>query len=124
MPVQLWRAADDQVLPNPYYAEAVRADLPIAPDFHVVPAAGHYDFLSPCPAALARTVPAICTSAPGFDRTAFHMAFKRDVVAFSTEPWRRGRSDRYAQLIVDASPSDRRNSRQKARTWVIMSSGT
>ena len=82
VPVQLWRAADDQVLPQPFYAEAVRLSLPRTPEMHVVPGAGHYDFLSPCPAALAKAVPAICTSAPGFDRTAFHAAFNRDVVAF------------------------------------------
>jgi hypothetical protein len=28
--------------------------------------------------------PPICTSAPGFERTAFHAGFNRDVVAFST----------------------------------------
>jgi predicted dienelactone hydrolase len=29
--VQLWRGEDDPVLPNPYYAEAVREDLPPPP---------------------------------------------------------------------------------------------
>ena len=82
MPVQLWRAADDAVLPHPFYAEAVRQTLPRPPEMHVVPGAGHYDFLSPCSAALATQVPAICTSAPGFDRAAFHVRFNRDVVAF------------------------------------------
>ena len=82
MPVQLWRAADDRVLPAPYYADAVRADLPTPPDFHLVAGAGHYDFLPPCSAELARVNPPICASAPGFDRTAFHAAFNRAVVAF------------------------------------------
>ena len=49
---------------------------------HVVEHAGHYDFLSPCSEALARQVPEICTSEPGFDRTAFHVAFDREIVAF------------------------------------------
>jgi predicted dienelactone hydrolase len=81
-PVQLWRAADDQVLPHPYYAEAVRIALPTPPEMHVVSGAGHYDFLAPCSAELAKRVPAICTSEPEFDRTAFHQQLDRDVVAF------------------------------------------
>ncbi len=81
-PVQLWRAADDQVLPHPYYAEVVRQNLPQAPETHVVEHAGHYDFLQPCSSALARQVPEICTSEPGFDRAAFHAEFDHDIVAF------------------------------------------
>ena len=81
-PVQLWRAEDDQVLPHPYYAEAVRLALPTLPETHVVTNAGHYDFLKPCPADLATRAPAICTSKPGFDRAAFHERFDHDIVAF------------------------------------------
>jgi predicted dienelactone hydrolase len=44
--------------------------------------AGHFDFLAPCPPALAHIAPPICSSAPGFDRAAFHQEFNRDVVAF------------------------------------------
>jgi predicted dienelactone hydrolase len=83
-PLQLWRAEDDQVLPHPYYAEAVRLALPNLPETHVVADAGHYDFLPPCSAKLATRVPAICTSRPGFDRAAFHERFDRDVVGFFT----------------------------------------
>jgi len=82
LPVQLWRAENDQILPHPYYAEAVRAALPKAPETHVVAAAGHFDFLQPCSATLAQRAPQICASAPGFDRTAFHVEFNRAVVAF------------------------------------------
>lgn len=81
-PVQLWRAADDQVLPSPYYVEPVGENLPQPPETHVVEHAGHYDFLSPCSADLARRIPEICASEPGFDRTAFHVAFDREIVAF------------------------------------------
>jgi predicted dienelactone hydrolase len=84
-PLQLWRASDDQVLPHPYYAEAVRIALPNPPDAHVVDGAGHYDFLPPCSSELARKHPEICVSAPGFDRAAFHAQFDRDVVAFFTQ---------------------------------------
>jgi predicted dienelactone hydrolase len=81
-PVQLWRASDDRVLPDPHYAEAVRVALPSPPETHVAANAGHYDFLTPCSAQLAQAIPMICTSAPGFDRTAFHAAFNAEVVAF------------------------------------------
>ena len=80
MPVELWRAGDDRILPAPDYADAVRAALPHPPEFHDVAGAGHFDFLAPC-AADAPRLP-ICSSAPGFDRTAFHRRFDAAVVAF------------------------------------------
>ncbi len=81
-PVQLWRAGDDAVLPDPFYAESVRLALPRPPEFHVVPQAGHFDFLAPCSEALARVAPAICTSQPGFDRARFHRSFDAELVEF------------------------------------------
>ena len=82
VPVQLWRAENDVVVPHPRYAEAVRLALPEVPDYHVVPDAGHFDFLAPCSDALASMAPAICTSSPGFDRAAFHVGFDSAVVKF------------------------------------------
>ena len=82
VPVQLWRAENDTVLPHPRYAEAVRQALPIASDYHVVAGAGHFDFLAPCSDALAAIAPVICASAPGFDRSAFHRSFDAAVVRF------------------------------------------
>ena len=82
VPVQLWRAENDVVVPHPRYAEAVRLALPEAPDNHVVQNAGHYDFLAPCSDALASIAPPICTSAAGFDRAAFHVGFDAEIVKF------------------------------------------
>jgi predicted dienelactone hydrolase len=82
VPVQLWRAENDVIVPHPRYAEAVRLALPQAPDYHVVANAGHYDFLAPCSSALASVAPPICTSAAGFDRAAFHASFNAAVVNF------------------------------------------
>lgn len=82
VPVQLWRAENDHVLPNPDYAEAVRINLPTPPEYHVVAGADHYDFLAPCDAELAKMVPDICRSAPGFDRATFHADFDAKVTAF------------------------------------------
>ena len=81
-PLQLWRAADDRILPSPYYVEPVRAALPTPPEDQLAPGAGHFDFLSPCSPELRKAAPAICISAPGFDRAAFHADFNAKVVAF------------------------------------------
>lgn len=81
-PVQLWRADADQVLPAPFYADAVRAALPVPPEFRTVAEAGHFDFLAPCSDALRQAAPAICQSAAGFDRPAFHAQFNAAVVDF------------------------------------------
>lgn len=80
MPVQLWRADDDHILPAPFYADAVKAALPRQPEFHSVPAAGHFDFLAPC--ADSASMPQLCRSAPSFDRIAFHQRFDEEVVRF------------------------------------------
>lgn len=82
IPVQLWRADEDEILPAPDYADAVRSSLPRPADFHAVPGAGHYDFLAPCSEALRRIAAPICRSAPGFDRSAFHAEFNAAVVGF------------------------------------------
>ena len=79
--VQLWRAEQDSVLPQPLYAEAVRGLLPRGPDYRVVAGADHYDFLAPCGPGMARAAPAVC-GGKGFDRAAFHAGFNADVVAF------------------------------------------
>lgn len=82
IPVQLWRAEDVVVLPHPRFAEAVRRALREAPDYHVVPKAGHFDFLAPCSVALANIAPVICKSDPGFDRVAFHQTINTSVIDF------------------------------------------
>lgn len=82
VPVQIWRAEDDVVLPYPHYAEAVRAALPLEPQYHLVEGAGHFDFLAPCSDALAAAAPPICVSAPGFSRADFKGRFNEDVVRF------------------------------------------
>jgi predicted dienelactone hydrolase len=82
LPVQLWRAEADRVLPAPDYAEPVRDALPRPADYHVVPGADHWDFLAPCSPALTQAAPPICGEIAGFDRAAFHQTFNAAVVAF------------------------------------------
>jgi predicted dienelactone hydrolase len=85
VPIQLWRAEDDTVLPNPWYAEAVLDALPRAIEYFVVPNADHLDFLAPCSAQVAKFAPDICHERSGFDRAAFHRTFDAAVVRFFKE---------------------------------------
>lgn len=79
VPIQLWRAEWDTVLPQPYYAEAVHRMLPKA-EYRVVPGAEHFDFMAPCSEALAKAAPPICVGL--IDRAAFHKTFNTAVVRF------------------------------------------
>jgi predicted dienelactone hydrolase len=72
VPVQLWRADEDQESPNPWNSDIVRDGLPTPPEVHNVTKAGHFAFLAPCSEALAKAVPRICQDARDFDRSAFH----------------------------------------------------
>jgi predicted dienelactone hydrolase len=81
-PIQLWRAENDEIAPNQWDADIVKEDLPKPPDDHLVAKAGHFDFLAPCNDALAKVAPEICSSAEGFDRTAFHQEFNKALVEF------------------------------------------
>ena len=82
IPVQLWASehGGDGVLPHT--ADIVDRNLPSKHEYRVVPNAGHFSFLAPCPPALAKEFPQICVDANGFDRVAFHRQFNADVLAF------------------------------------------
>jgi predicted dienelactone hydrolase len=105
IPVQLWAGGEDRILPAPFYAEAVRAALPHRPEYRLEPGAGHFDFLAPCTSALAAAVPEICTSAPGFDRAAFHARMNAEIVRFFGE--RLGRSSRPGAASGRSAPPRR-----------------
>ena len=82
VPIQLWRGDHDEILPHPRHAQNVYDNLPIKPEYHVVPNAGHFAYLAPCTPALAQAVPFICHDPEGFDRAAFHGEFNASAVAF------------------------------------------
>ncbi|WP_245279118.1 alpha/beta hydrolase family protein [Mesorhizobium loti] len=82
IPVLMWRAADDQHQPNPWYEEKIRSALPRPPEYHVEPLAGHYAFLPPCGTKLRAAAPRICLDAPGFDRAAFRQRLNAALVDF------------------------------------------
>ena len=82
VPVQLWRPEQDELATHPYNAEAVYQALPVAPEYHVVPNAGHFAILAPCTGPQAQAVPEICADPPGFDRVAFHTRFNAVILTF------------------------------------------
>jgi len=79
VPVQLWQAQYDHILPAPYYVEPVRRHLRSV-EFHEVMGADHFDFMPECDHP--EQYPYLCFSPQGFDRAAFHVAFDRAVVRF------------------------------------------
>jgi predicted dienelactone hydrolase len=81
-PLQVWRAENDQITPNTWYADAIEAALPQPPEDHLVAKAGHFDFLAPCSEALAKVAPEICQDEAGFDRTLFHQELNQKLIAF------------------------------------------
>jgi predicted dienelactone hydrolase len=81
-PIRIYQAGADELLPEPWHAERLRRLLPTAPEFEVVPGAGHFVFLAPCSEAFARMVPPACTDPPGVDRVAVHARLNAEIVDF------------------------------------------
>jgi predicted dienelactone hydrolase len=87
IPVQLWASAlsgEDRTGGEVTldHVAAIARDLPVKPDYHLVPNAGHFVFLAPCTPDLAKRRPNICTDRSGFDRTAFHAELDAAALAF------------------------------------------
>ena len=91
IPVQLWRGAKDRHQPDPWYETYLNTVLPRGADYRVVPDAGHYAFLPPCPKTLAEANPDICVDEPGFDRQAFHNQLNAELVKFFNATLRGGK---------------------------------
>jgi len=81
VPIQLWQAENDDVATH-HNTKAVREALPVAPEYHVIPNAGHFAILAPCSKRQAQAVPKLCNDADGFDRVAFHQKFNARIVKF------------------------------------------
>jgi len=82
IPIQLWRASDDDQVPDAWNTALIRRELSRPAKEHVVARAGHYAFLPPCSETQARQAPQICSDDANFDRAMFHREFNRKVVAF------------------------------------------
>jgi predicted dienelactone hydrolase len=82
IPLLLWRSAlgGDGVKPDAI--DTLEQLLPRRPDYRIVANSAHFSFIAPCPPALAKAVPILCTDPPGFDRAAFHNEFNGAAVTF------------------------------------------
>lgn len=81
-PVYLYDAADDQFQPirhNTLYAAPLIKTLV---GIKLIPGAGHFVFLAPCPAELITAAPEICTDPQGVDRVAAHRQINADALGF------------------------------------------
>lgn len=81
-PLQLWSSQNGGQGVTPEKVTAVANDLPLRPEFRVVPNSTHLSFLMPCPAPVANVAGEACVDPPGFDRAAFHDQFNAQVLAF------------------------------------------
>jgi predicted dienelactone hydrolase len=79
-PVQLWNGTIDRIEPYEKNAALLSSLLPRPPELHLIPGAGHFTFMSPCPLVLRWAF--FCTETGGFDRPSFHRDFNRSVIAF------------------------------------------
>lgn len=82
VPVQLWAGDADVNVPLASNARVVRDLLPVTPEFHVVPRAGHFSFLPPCGPVAPLLPPMLCTDPTGFERGPFQRRFNKAVVTF------------------------------------------
>lgn len=82
IPIQLWRSEHGGDGVNPESVAAIAYTLSAPVEFHTVPASQHFDFLPPCPSAMAKRAPEICSDSKGFDRASFHEEFNVKVLDF------------------------------------------
>lgn len=78
-PIQLWGAEHDVNVPYATNTGLVREALGSRVEFHSVPGAGHFSFLTPCSPL---SPPELCAEQGSFDRKAFHEAMNASVIAF------------------------------------------
>lgn len=81
-PVYLYDGADDQFQPVRYNTLYLAPLIKTLVGIKLIPGAGHFVFLAPCSAKLAKAAPRICTDPPGASRVAAHRQINADALAF------------------------------------------
>lgn len=84
IPVRIVSAGHDQELGNGRSAQYLAKNFPPAKS-EVLPRAGHFTFLTPCPKAIATQHPSLCQDAEGVDRTAIHQKLNQEMLKFFNE---------------------------------------
>jgi len=82
VPVRIYAAELDAVLPARYHAEPLRQTIKPTPEFVLVRGAGHFSFVEPFPEAVKQQVGDAATDPPGFDRAAFQEQLRSEIAAF------------------------------------------
>ncbi|MGH8083140.1 MAG: alpha/beta hydrolase family protein [Lysobacter sp.] len=101
-PVFLYTAQKDQVLMPSENGLRIRPLLPNLYEFAEIPGAGHYAFLPPCSAELAKAAPVICKDAPGVDRAKIHEKINTDAVRFFDAQFKSDKTAPTAAPVVGA----------------------
>lgn len=81
-PVYLYDGADDRFQPIQYNTLHIVPLIGTLVGIKLIPGAGHFVFLAPCSADMAKSDPRICIDPPGVDRTAAHRQINADALAF------------------------------------------
>jgi predicted dienelactone hydrolase len=84
-PVFLYYGQSDEVLRPKYNVLHIAPLIKTLAGIKKIPKAGHYVFLSPCSAQLAKDAPDICRDPPGVDRVEVHARINADALAFFRE---------------------------------------
>lgn len=81
-PVYLYDGADDQFQPIKYNILHAAPLIKTLVGIKLIPGAGHFVFLAPCSAKLAKLAPRICADPMGVNRVAVHRQINADALAF------------------------------------------
>ena len=82
VPVYVYAAANDSVLPIQGNALRVSKALRTLTKYSEVPSADHFVFLSPCTSQMKSITPTLCMDPPGVERHTVHETLIRDAAAF------------------------------------------
>lgn len=81
-PIYLYDGADDKFQPLRYNTLHIAPLIKTLVGIKLIPHAGHFVFLAPCSAKLAKAAPRICTDPPGVNRVVVHRQINADALAF------------------------------------------
>src|SRR5262245_11184748 len=82
VPVRVYAAELDAVVPARYHAEPLRQTVKPTPEFVLVRGAGHYSFVEPFPEAVKQQAGEGAIDPPGFDRAVFQKKLQHEVAEF------------------------------------------
>jgi predicted dienelactone hydrolase len=112
-PVFLYDGQDDRVLLTKYNVLHVAPLIKTLVGIKMIPGAGHYVFMGPCPPRLAEHLPDLCKAPPGVDRAAVQKQVNADALAFFRKtldvPAHLARPHAIPAMRADTAPTPSRN---------------